>query len=56
MPSLAKKSIFPLSKFEKKNLILLGELSQMDVISTDKPLPYELEKYCHEYDILVLTA
>ncbi|WP_273391882.1 DeoR/GlpR family DNA-binding transcription regulator [Actinobacillus porcinus] len=44
------------SKFEKKNLILLGELSQMDVISTDKPLPYELEKYCHEYDILVLTA
>ena len=44
------------SKFEKKNLILLGDLSQMDVLSTDKGLPDELEHYCHEHDILILTA
>ena len=44
------------SKFEKKNLILLGDLSQMDVLSTEKGLPDELERYCHEHDILILTA
>lgn len=44
------------SKFEKKNLIRLSELSQMDILSTDKQPGNELIYYCDEHNILILTA
>lgn len=41
------------SKFERKNLICLADLSQMDILFTDKSPSTELQRYCDLHNILV---
>ncbi|MFZ7282236.1 DeoR/GlpR family DNA-binding transcription regulator [Avibacterium avium] len=39
------------SKFERKNLIKLGELSQLDILFTDQAPNESLQNYCKEQEI-----
>ncbi|MFZ7230310.1 DeoR/GlpR family DNA-binding transcription regulator [Avibacterium avium] len=39
------------SKFERKNLIKLGELSQLDILFTDQAPNENLQNYCKEQEI-----
>lgn len=39
------------SKFERKNLIKLGELSQLDILFTDQAPNEGLQNYCKEQEI-----
>lgn len=39
------------SKFERKNLIKLGELSQLDILFTDQAPNESLQNYCREQEI-----
>ncbi len=41
------------SKFGRKNLIKLAELSQMDILFTDKRPTVELQTYCNNHDVLI---
>ncbi|HBO37928.1 MAG TPA: DeoR family transcriptional regulator [Pasteurellaceae bacterium] len=41
------------SKFERKHLIKLGDLSQVDILFTDRKVNNELQNYCKNYDVLV---
>lgn len=41
------------SKFERKNLICLADLSQMDILFTNKSPSTELQRYCDLHNILV---
>lgn len=41
------------SKFERKNLIKLCELSQIDILFTDKKPADELQAYCHAHNVLI---
>ncbi len=42
------------SKFEKKSLIQLTDLSKIDTIFSDQPLPDNLQKYCELHDIMTV--
>lgn len=41
------------SKFGQKNLIRLGDLSQIDILFSDQKPDTELQNYCSEHDILL---
>ena len=41
------------SKFERKNLIRLGELSQIDILFTNSPPPLDLQNYCANHNVLI---
>ena len=41
------------SKFERKNLIRLGELSQIDILFTNRPPPLDLQNYCTNHNVLI---
>ena len=41
------------SKFERKNLIRLGELSQIDILFTNRPPPLDLQNYCANHNVLI---
>ncbi|BFU64065.1 DeoR/GlpR family DNA-binding transcription regulator [Rodentibacter abscessus] len=42
------------SKFEKKSLIQLAELRKINTIFTDSDLPYELQNYCENADVMTV--
>ncbi|MDO5055601.1 MAG: DeoR/GlpR family DNA-binding transcription regulator [Pasteurella oralis] len=41
------------SKFERKNLFKLADLSQMDILFSEKKLSAELQNYCQQHNVLV---
>ncbi|MDH2926036.1 DeoR/GlpR family DNA-binding transcription regulator [Lonepinella koalarum] len=43
------------SKFERKNLIKLADLEQMDILVTDKSPSETLHAYCEQHNILILS-
>ena len=43
------------SKFERKNLIKLADLSQIDILISNEPLPEQLQIYCNVHNLLFIS-
>jgi len=41
------------SKLQRKNLIKLAELAQIDILFIDQFPSEDLQRYCHEHNVLI---